>query len=74
VEFHLMNSVIEFARSLEYRRVVGEYIPTAKNLQVASFYPSAGFKPVGPTDSNLQTFELDMASFVPCTNFVRSVS
>ena len=26
---------------------MGRYIPTAKNEQVAGFYPSRGFRPVG---------------------------
>lgn len=43
VERYLMNSVFEHARQLQLERVVGEYIPTAKNGMVKDFFVQFGF-------------------------------
>lgn len=57
VEDELINEIVRIAGMRGCRRVVGRYIPTAKNGMVKDFYPSMGFVP-GDDD----TYRLDVAS------------
>ncbi len=60
VEQFSFRAILERARDLGYLRIVGEYIPTAKNVLVQGLYESLGFRPVegagGP--SRLSEFEV----------------
>ena len=42
----MLASVCAFARATDARRIVGEFIPTAKNGQVRDIYPRFGFETV----------------------------
>ena len=47
MEEFVLNAVIDTAKRLGYKKVIGEYIPTAKNGMVADIYERHGFKAVG---------------------------
>jgi FkbH-like protein len=47
IENAFLHVLTERARERGLRHLVGRYVPTAKNGQVASFYPQRGFEPVG---------------------------
>ena len=47
MEEFVINTIIDTAEKSGYKRVIGEYIPTAKNGMVADVYEKHGFKPVG---------------------------
>jgi FkbH-like protein len=47
IEDAFLHVLAERARERGVRHLVGRYIPTAKNGQVASFYPDRGFVPAG---------------------------
>jgi FkbH-like protein len=49
VEHHVMNRVVASARDKGAKRVIGEYIPSAKNGMVKEFYSRFGFALVGET-------------------------
>jgi FkbH-like protein len=62
VEDVLLHVLAERARERGLRYLVGRYIPTAKNLQVASFYPQRGFEAVG---DGVFRFDLQQQSLDP---------
>ena len=43
VEETLMNELVSLSRAAGTERILGEYIPTARNGMVADFYPRLGF-------------------------------
>ncbi len=47
IEDALLRLVLTRARDREAKTVTGIFLPTAKNTQVANFYPKHGFKPAG---------------------------
>jgi FkbH-like protein len=49
VEQHVMNRVAAIAAEKGAKRLVGEYIPSAKNMMVKDFYSRFGFKLIGET-------------------------
>lgn len=69
VEYYLMNQVATRAAAIGVERLIGEYIPSAKNPQVAAFYSSSGFTSLS-ADEELSQFELELSQFQPCTTYV----
>lgn len=47
MEEFVINTIIDTAEKSGYKRVIGEYIPTAKNGMVADVYEKHGFKATG---------------------------
>jgi FkbH-like protein len=62
VEQATLNVVAQRAARLGARRMVGEYIPTAKNAMVADHFARLGFAPVG---DDQRVYGLDLAEFTP---------
>ena len=54
VEHRVMNHLAAAARDLGYERLLGEYLPTPKNVPVKSLLEDFGFKPApaGPGGSH----------------------
>jgi FkbH-like protein len=74
VEQHVMNRVIATAKAKGAKRVVGEYIPSAKNAMVKDFYKKFGFALVGETSSNGATqWAMDVDAYNPGTTFITDV-
>ncbi|MBQ7689727.1 MAG: HAD family hydrolase [Muribaculaceae bacterium] len=46
MEDFTLNTIVERARQAGVKRIVGEYLPTAKNMMVEQHYPHLGFTPV----------------------------
>ncbi|MEK7567093.1 MAG: HAD-IIIC family phosphatase [Patescibacteria group bacterium] len=46
VEDHIIEYIINLARKNQIEELVGEYIPTAKNIQTADFYEKRGFQKI----------------------------
>lgn len=55
VELFAFAALLERARALGYERLVGEYVPTRKNGQVADLYPRLGFT-AAPPDGDAHRF------------------
>jgi len=70
VEETLMNRLIETAKNAGAKRVLGEYIPTARNGMVAGFYPRLGFVPGGPAGGDAKTYVCHTAEFQPLKSFI----
>lgn len=65
MEEFIVNKMIAVAREAGFERVIGEYVPTAKNSMVADIYPRLGFTPAG---DNL--YSADTASFTPNQTYI----
>ncbi len=72
MEQAMLDGLVERARAAGVRRVIGEYLPTAKNGMVADHYEKLGFKPVSRDESTGATaWELDVAGYEPRTQHIR---
>jgi predicted enzyme involved in methoxymalonyl-ACP biosynthesis len=73
VEHFMFNNFINVVREKGYERVVGSYIPTAKNQPVAELYPSIGFSMINDSDGASERYSLDIAAYAPLTTRVAPV-
>ncbi len=74
VEQHVMNRVAELAAQHGAKRLVGEYIPSAKNMMVKDFYSRFGFALAGETpESGATTWTIDLAKLAPAKTFITDV-
>jgi FkbH-like protein len=64
MERFVLNTLVDFAKSKGYARLVGEYLPTAKNAMVKDHYATLGFTAVG------NRWELDIAAYEPAPTFI----
>jgi FkbH-like protein len=70
VEPTTLNLVAAAARRLGARRLLGDYIPTAKNGMVKDHYPKLGFAPLEAGADGGTRHALDLPSFVPAETFI----
>jgi FkbH-like protein len=70
VEEFCLNCLVETARAGGYERIVGQYLPTKKNLLVADLYDRLGFQRIGETAENGVSYELDITSAPPAVTYV----
>lgn len=61
MENFTLNTMVEAAKTKGYKRIVGEYLPTAKNAMVAEHYPQLGFTKVESAET--AQWELDVNSY-----------
>ena len=59
MENFTLNTLVEYARANGFKRIVGEYLPTAKNKMVESHYPGLGFAPLEGTEAAQYILEVD---------------
>jgi predicted enzyme involved in methoxymalonyl-ACP biosynthesis len=57
-----MNHVVKKAQASGHKRLIGEFIPTAKNQLVAEFYDKLGFVRVAESDG-ARTYHLDLDGY-----------
>ena len=59
MEEFIVNDIISTARENGFKRVIGEYVPTAKNAMVADLYERISFrKEAGLFIADTDTFEM----------------
>ena len=63
VEEEILNEIVFLARSRGCTRVIGHYIPTAKNGMVRDLYPKMGFQHTNEGIDGTQVYELNVARF-----------
>jgi len=68
MENFTLNTMVEYAKTLGFERIVGEYIPTLKNGMVKELYTNLGFSPIG---DNL--YELNIRGYEPSECFIRKI-
>lgn len=61
MEDFALNTIVSYAKAHGYKRIVGEYLPTAKNQMVQEHYPKLGFLKIEGTAS--AQFELDVNNY-----------
>lgn len=59
LEFALFDRLVEDARAAGVKRIVGRYLPTAKNLLVRDFYATLNFTLTEETPDGARTFVLE---------------
>lgn len=62
MENFTLNTMVEKAKGAGYKRIVGEYLPTAKNKMVEHHFPDLGFKRIDGAETDL--YEMDVNSYV----------
>ena len=65
VESFAMNNIFAYARRLGLKRVVGRYIPTAKNDMVKDFFKGFGFERVGEVEGGGSEWALAVEDYRP---------
>lgn len=70
VESLLLNKLVEIARERGLKQIVGEYIPTAKNVIVKDHYQNLGLTKIAEDDGRTR-WRLDVASASPLTVFIK---
>jgi FkbH-like protein len=65
VESFAMNNIFAYAQRLGAKRVVGRYIPTAKNDMVKDFFRGFGFEKVGEVDGGGSEWALAVKEYRP---------
>jgi FkbH-like protein len=71
VEHFTLNHLVEAARNLEYAKLIGEYLPTAKNVPVKTLLPDFGFV---PEQGSKARWALNVGTFVGMPSQVTSWS
>ena len=61
MENFTLNTMVEKAKAAGYKKIVGEYLPTAKNKMVENHYTGLGFTPIEGTPT--AQFELDVEKY-----------
>ena len=72
MEAFTLNTLVAFAREHGFRRLVGEYLPTAKNGMVAEHYPRLGFTPLPEAPERL--FALEVEDYQPLECYIEKKS
>jgi FkbH-like protein len=65
VEEEVLNEIVRLADERECVRVVGRYIPTAKNGMVQDLYPKMGFTHLSRETELTQVYGLEVARYQP---------
>jgi FkbH-like protein len=60
VEDEVLNEMVRLARTRNCTRVIGHYIPSAKNSMVRDLYPKMGFTQLREGPDGVQIYELDV--------------
>ena len=69
MEHFMLNTIVAYAHQHGFRRIVGEYLPTAKNGMVADHYPQLGF--VSMEDTATALFALDVEAYQPKECYIK---
>lgn len=70
-EHALLSRVVDSAATRKCTRICGLYRPTAKNGQVAEFYPRLGFRTVAFQEGDVAAWELPVSEAIECPEWIR---
>ncbi len=71
MENFTLNTIVEHAKDYGFKKIIGEYIPTPKNMMVATHYLDLGFENISTNERNL--FELDVDSYQNKESFITTI-
>lgn len=66
MEHFTLNTIVEYAKQKKFKRIVGEYIPTAKNSMVKDHFAQLGFIQMEDTTRNLFSLQVDNYNIKEC--------
>ena len=58
-----LNTMVEAAKKLGCKKIIGEYLPTPKNGMVKGHYDGLGFTKVAENEDGSKQYELDVVSY-----------
>lgn len=61
MENFTLNTIVEYAKANDYKKIIGEYLPTAKNGMVAEHYTGLGFTKLEGTET--AQWKLDVENY-----------
>ena len=70
LEDFVLNTIVERAKNAGYHKILGEYIPTAKNKMVEQHYPNLGFQ--RSEGANTDLYELAVGDYQPRVCFIKN--
>jgi FkbH-like protein len=70
VEATTLNLIVEQARRLKARRLIGEYIPSKKNALVQDHYNKLGFTVLSTDEKKISRLALELDQFSPRATFI----
>ena len=70
MEHFTLNTLVEWAQQNKYKKIIGEYLPTAKNRIVEKHYPDLGFKALEGT--NTAQYVLYVDRYEPKTCYINA--
>lgn len=73
VEQFAMNQIFEYARANNFKRVIGRYIPTAKNMMVERFYADFEFTEIPSGGGEGTLWSKDVTTYEPRTVFIQAL-
>jgi FkbH-like protein len=72
VEEATLNLIVARAQAMGLERLVGFYLPTAKNSMVKDHYGKLGFTCTGSSEDGSSVWSLDLATYEPKPNFIHT--
>jgi FkbH-like protein len=72
MEEFITNELVQAARAMGCRRLIGRYIPSKKNKLVSELYPRLGFAPIEGRDGEIR-WSLDLETASALTTFIARV-
>ena len=72
MEIYTLNTIVERAKKAGFKRVVGEYLPTAMNKMVEKHFPNLGFTKVEGAKTDL--YELYVDSYQPRECYIETIN
>lgn len=72
MELAMLDGFVARAKAAGIRRLVGRYIPTAKNKMVERFYPDVlGFEPLESFEDGSTTWQLDISDYKNKNKYIK---
>ena len=66
MENFTLNTLVDYARSNGFKRIIGEYLPSAKNQMVEEHYPHLGFSKIEGTNAAKYVLDVEMYEEKEC--------
>lgn len=71
MEHFTLNEIIKYAQQNGFTKIIGEYIPTAKNQLVQNHYSDLGFENI--SDNGQHMYKLNVDEYVPKETFITAI-
>lgn len=66
MEHFVLNTIVAYAKEKGYKRIIGEYLPSAKNKMVEKHYPDLGFSKIESVDSTQYALDVEEYQNMEC--------